>query len=230
VTDTLDQNRAVRTLHIDVWSDFVCPICYLAKPRLDDAIAKSGLADSIELSFHAFELFPDAPDEPFDSFEHVLHKFGGNAAMATQVENRLLGMAQEQGQPYSIHHPIGPSIDAHRVLKLASEFGVDSEFIDSVQRDLLGNGIDIYHADYLTPTAVAHGIPEARVAALLSGGEYLAEVQADILQARELGVSSVPFTVFDLRSAIPGAVGTVDYLRAIQAVWERTDSSRAESA
>ena len=64
-------------LHIDIWADFGCPACYLAKPRIDQAIAASGHADAITVTYRSFELFPDAGPEPFDSFAHVLHKTGG---------------------------------------------------------------------------------------------------------------------------------------------------------
>lgn len=89
-------------LHIDIWADFACPACYLAKPRIDQAIAASGHADAITVTYRSFELFPDAGPEPFDSFEHVLHKFGGDQAQAAHLEEHMAALARAQGQPYAV--------------------------------------------------------------------------------------------------------------------------------
>jgi predicted DsbA family dithiol-disulfide isomerase len=123
-------------LHIDIWADFACPACYLAKPRIDQAIAASGHADAITVTYRSLELFPDAGPEPFDSFEHVLHKFGGDQTQATRLEEHMAALARAQGQPYAIHHPVASSFDAHRMLHLAAEHGAASESMDAVQRDL----------------------------------------------------------------------------------------------
>jgi len=203
-------------LHIDIWADFGCPACYLAKPRIDQAIAASGQADAITVTYRSFELFPDAGSEPFDSFEHVLHKFGGNQAQAARLEEQVAALARAQGQPYAIHHPVASSFDAHRMLHLAAEHGVASEFMNTVQRDLLGEGVNAYSAAYLADAATKTGVPAARAKALLAGDEYADAVQADEKLARELGITAVPFTVLGGRVAIPGAATASAYADAIR--------------
>ena len=202
-------------LHIDLWADFGCPACYLAKPRVGQAIAASGHADAITVTYRSFKLFPDAGPEPFDSFEHVLHKFGGDQAQAARLEEHMAALARAQGQPYAIHHPVASSFDTHRMLHLAEEHGAASKFMDAVQRDLLGEGINAYLADYLADTATRAGVPAARAQALLAGDEYADAVQADEKLARELGITAVPFTVLDGRLAIPGAATASAYAAAI---------------
>ena len=202
-------------LHIDIWADFGCPACYLAKPRIDQAIAASGHADAITVTYRSFELFPDAGPEPFDSFEHVLHKFGGNQAQATRLEEHMAALARAQGQPYAIHHPVASSLDAHRMLHLAAEHGAAGEFMDTVQRDLLGENINAYTADYLADAATRTGLPAARAKALLAGDEYADAVRAEEKLAREIGVTAVPFTILGGRLAIPGAATASAYADAI---------------
>src|SRR6202453_3898362 len=178
-------------LHIDIWADFACPACYLAKPRIDQAIAASGHADAITVTYRSLELFPDAGPEPFDSFEHVLHRFG-DQAQATRVEEHMAALARAQGQPYAIHHPVASSFDAHRMLHLAAEQGAASEVMDAVQRDQLGEGIDVDTAAYLADAATRAGVPAALAKALLAGDEYANAVRADEKAAREAGVTAVP--------------------------------------
>jgi len=211
-------------LHIDIWADFGCPACYLAKPRIDQAIATSGHADAITVTYRSFELFPDAGAEPFDSFEHVLHKFGGDQAQAASLEEHMAALARAQGQPYAIHHPVASSFDAHRMLHLAAEHGVASEFMGAVQRDLLGEGVNAYAATYLAGAAPKAGVPAARATALLAGDEYADAVRADEKLARELGITAVPFTVLDGRLAIPGAATVGAYADAITQALTTGDS------
>jgi len=203
-------------LHIDIWADFGCPACYLAKPRIDQAIAASGHADAITVSHRSFELFPDAGAEPFDSFEHVLHKFGGDQAQAARLEEHMAALARAQGQPYAIHHPLASTFDAHRMLHLAEEHGVASEFMTALQRDLLGKGINVYTAGYLADAAAKAGVPAARATALLAGDEYADAVRADERLAREAGITAVPFTVLDGRLALAGAATATAYADAIR--------------
>ena len=171
-------------LHIDIWTDFGCPACYLAKPRIDQAIAASGHAGAITVTYRSLELFPDAGAEPFDSFEHVLRKFGGDQAQAARLEEHMAALARAQGQPYAIHHPVASSFDAHRMLHLAAEHGAASEFMDAVQRDLLGEGVNVYTTAYLANAATRAGVPAARAKALLAGDEYANAVRADEKLAR----------------------------------------------
>jgi predicted DsbA family dithiol-disulfide isomerase len=91
------------------------------------------------------------------------------------------------------------------MLHLAAEHGAASEFMDAVQRDLLGEGINAYTADYLANAATRAGVPATRAKALLAGDEYADAVRADKKLAREAGVTAVPFTVLGGRLAIPGA-------------------------
>lgn len=204
------------TVTVDVWTDFACPACYLAKPRLDEAVAATGRADEITVRFRAWELFPDATDQPYDSFDYVVQKFGGDEARARQLEQQMADMAQAQGQPYLLNHPIAKSVTAHRVLKLAAEFEVDGAFVDRLQRDLFGSGTDVYHADFLRPLAVELGIPAERVDALLAGDDYAAEVRADQARGAELGLTGIPFTVLEEKQAVVGVVPADGLRRAIE--------------
>jgi predicted DsbA family dithiol-disulfide isomerase len=127
----------------------------------------------------------------------------------------MAALARAQGQPYAIHHPVASSFDAHRMLHLAAEHGAASEFMDAVQRDLLGEGVNVYTAAYLANAATRAGVPAARAKALLAGDEYANAVRADKKLAREAGLTAVPFTILGRRLAIPGAATADAYADAI---------------
>jgi predicted DsbA family dithiol-disulfide isomerase len=127
----------------------------------------------------------------------------------------MAALARVQGQPYAIHHPVASAFDAHRMLHLAEEHCVASEFTNALQRDLLGEGINAYTAAYLADAATKAGVPAARAKTLLAGDEYADAVRADEKLAREAGVTAVPFTVLGGRLAIPGAATASAYADAI---------------
>jgi predicted DsbA family dithiol-disulfide isomerase len=127
----------------------------------------------------------------------------------------MAALASAQGQPYAIHHPVASSFDAHRMLHLAAEHGAASGFMDAVQRDLLGEGVNVYTAAYLADAAIKAGVPAARAKALLAGDEYANAVRADEKLAREAGVTAVPFAILGGRLAIPGAATATTYADAI---------------
>lgn len=127
----------------------------------------------------------------------------------------MAALARAQGQPYAIHHPVASSFDAHWMLHLAAEHGVAGEFMDAVQRDLLGEGVNVYTDAYLANAATRVGVPAAQAKALLTGAEYANAVRADEKLAREAGVTAVPFTILGGRLAIPGAATADAYADAI---------------
>jgi predicted DsbA family dithiol-disulfide isomerase len=127
----------------------------------------------------------------------------------------MAALARAQGQPYAIHHPVASSFDAHRMLHLAAAHGAASKFMDTVQRDLLGRGVNAYTAAYLANAATRTGVPAARAEALLAGDEYADAVRGDEKLARAAGVTAVPFTVLGGRLAIPGTATASAYAGAI---------------
>ena len=203
-------------LQLDVWFDFGCPFCYIAKPRLDKAIAESGRADDIELRLHSFELDPTASTEPKDTLAHVAEKVAGSLAQAELMEQRVIDLAVADGLPYRPHRPHANSFDTHRMLALAQEFGQGAAFVDRAQRDLFGDAVNIYGATYLRTAGAALDLPSERVEAVLHGDDFAEEVRDDEQVARDIGITGVPFTVLDGRLAVPGMTTVDGYLSAIQ--------------
>jgi hypothetical protein len=114
--------------------------------------SRAGRADDVAITWHSFELFQEAKSEPFDSFEHILHTFGGNRAQGERLEQHMASLAQEQGQPYAVHHPIANALDAHRVLHLAAERGVADAFAGT--RDYGRADMAMTHLVSSSPTSV----------------------------------------------------------------------------
>jgi predicted DsbA family dithiol-disulfide isomerase len=210
---------AGRQLQIDVWSDLACPWCYIGKNRLDRAIASSPHAEAISVRVHSYELDPGMPDEATPNLEVLAAKYGLSPAQAERMEEKVAAIAHRDGLPFTADRLVANSFDVHRILHLAGSAGIANELLGVLQRALFSGQANVYDHAALTEAASRLGIPRGRVEEVLSGDEYADAVRADEEQARALGVTGIPFTVFDERIAIPGSTSTEAFGAAIAQAW-----------
>ncbi|MEV4759522.1 DsbA family oxidoreductase [Micromonospora sp. NPDC049559] len=208
-----------RRLQIDVWADIGCPWCYLGETRLEKAIAESPHADSIDLFLHSFELDPNLPAEPRPVPEYLAERLGVTTEQVLRMESRMAEMAAEEGLPYRAERPHANSFDVHRVVQFAAGYGLAPRLFHALQLTLFGGAPDAYDHGRITEVAVEVGLDAARVREVLAGDEYADAVRDDERQAAELGVTGVPFTVFDGRLALPGAASARDYAAVVARAW-----------
>lgn len=205
-------------MEIEVWSDIICPWCYIGNVRLKKAIEQLDEPASIVVRTRSFELDELAPSEPAPNLERLAAKYGVSIDGAMEMELRLAALAEEEGVPFVLERPSANSFDLHRIVWLAREFGVGEELFDRLQQLFFGQGANVFDHALLAAEAEAAGVPADRVAELLASDEYGDEVRADERQAREIGVTGVPFTVLSGKWAIPGAVETDLFHKAVKEI------------
>jgi predicted DsbA family dithiol-disulfide isomerase len=210
---------ADRQLRIDMWSDLSCPWCYLGKHRLEKAIGSSRHAGSIKLVTRSFELDPGISGEPVPILEVVAAKMGMPPVQAERLEAQMATLVEGEGLPYTSDRMHANSFDAHRVLHLAADHDLGEALLSVLQRELFSGRANVYDHAVLVSAAAGLGIPRARVEEVLAGGEYADAVRRDEEDARQLGVTGVPFTVLDGRFAISGAATVDGYAKAIEQAW-----------
>jgi predicted DsbA family dithiol-disulfide isomerase len=208
-----------RKLQIDVWSDLACPWCYIGKNRLDQAISSSPHADAIAVRIHSFELDPGLSDEATPNLELLAAKYGLSRAQAEGMEAKVAAIAHGDGLPFTADRVVANSFDVHRVLHLAGTVGLDDQLLGLLQRTLFSGQANSYDHTVLIEAASGLGIPRRRVEEVLAGDEYADAVRADEDQARRIGVTGVPFTVFDGRIAIPGSTSIEVFTDGIEQAW-----------
>jgi len=198
-------------MRIDIWSDVVCPWCYIGKRRLETAL-QNGWADrnDVEVVYHSFELDPSSPREATQTVaEHLGQKYGGGAAAGQAMIDRVEAVAAEEGLVFRLGEAKrGNTVDAHRLLHLALEQG-GPELQGRLKEALLAayflraeNPAD---HDTLAALADETGLDPARTRAVLGSDEYADSVEADVRQAVAYGATGVPFYVIDNRYGISGA-------------------------
>ncbi len=192
-------------LRVDVWSDIACPWCYVGKRRLEAALAK--FPHEVELTWHSFELDPTAPRQrDGNHVEYLATKYRLPPAQAQVMIDRMNRVGADEGIEFRFDRiRAGNTFDAHRLLHLAREKGVQAAAKNRFMRAYFSEGVAIGNADALVPLALDVGLAEADVRDVLATDRYAADVRRDELLANELGITGVPFFVMAGRLGVSGA-------------------------
>lgn len=200
-------------LTIDLWSDFSCVWCWLAKHRFEAAVQRS--EHEVHLRIHSFLIDAAGPSRSIPSLENLAAKAGVSLAEARAMEEGMKRNAEAEGIPYAVERHHADGVDAHRVFHLAREYDQGEEFFADLQTALFATGADIYDPGYLADAAVARGVPREAVVALLDGTHHADSVRRDLEEARRRGVAAVPHMVINDRLVIPGATSVESYVSVL---------------
>lgn len=194
-------------MKIQVWSDYVCPFCYIGKRQLELAIQESGLDEQIEVEFKSFLLDPNTPENTNRSvYESLASKYGMSVEEAKKTTASVAVRAKEVGLNYQFDKMVeANTVNAHRLAKLAKAHGVEESFNEKMMVAYFTEGQHIGQQSVLVAIAKEVGLPEAEIEQVLSSNQYLEEVEIDIQQASQLGVRGVPFFVFENKYGVSGA-------------------------
>jgi predicted DsbA family dithiol-disulfide isomerase len=192
---------------IEVWSDVVCPWCYLGKRRLERALAGFEHAGEVEVVWRSFQLDPSHPKGVRQPVLQMLAaKFGGSTDQVRAMTDRVKGLAAQEGLAYDFDRAVSVNTyDAHRVTHLAKKHGLGGEMHERLLRAHLIEGEPVDDADVLARLAAEVGVPADEARQVLAGDEYTSDVEEDIREARTLGVTGVPFFALDRTYGISGA-------------------------
>ncbi|MFG1817492.1 DsbA family protein [Kribbella sp. NPDC049174] len=200
-------------MRIDVWSDVVCPWCYIGKRRLEQALAEND--DQAEIVWHSFQLDPSATnDDPRDLPTRLGEKYGRGREWGVQANAHVTEIAAELGLDYHLDQAKSANtVDAHRLLHLARELvdagQVPADTQDRLKERLLKayftDGLPVGDHATLAGLAEETGLPSDRVAEVLASTTYTEEVAADQAQALAYGANGVPFFVIDEKYGVSGA-------------------------
>jgi len=202
-------------LTIDVVSDVVCPWCYLGKRRLERALA--GEKGEISVRWRPYQLDPTIPPRGLDRKSYLRNKFGDGRRLE-EIHERLRALGAEDGIAYAFDRieRAPNTLDAHRLIRWAAEFGVQDAIVDKLFRLYFEQGRDIGDRKLLVEIAREAGMDAASVDKRLAEGTDEREVRQEIAQAQSLGVTGVPFFIFASRFGVPGAQSAEALATAIE--------------
>ncbi len=209
-------------LTIEVWSDVVCPFCYIGKRELENALERFPHKDSVRVVWKSFELDPEAPARAEqDTYGMLSERYGMTREQAKQRVETVVQRAATVGLTYHFDRVIvGHSFDAHRLLQFAKTKGTGDGMKERLFKAYFTEGQHLADQATLVALATEVGLDAKEVDALLSTDAFTDAVRADEAEATGLGISGVPFFVFDRRLAVSGAQDADVFLQAIQQAWD----------
>ena len=207
-------------MKVEIWSDVVCPWCYIGKRRFEHALAEFEGRDDVEVEWRSFQLNPDQPRGAVDDHsEYLARKMGASPEQIREMNARLTSLAAAEGLDYHFEtYKVVNTIDAHRILHLAKAHGMGNEAHERLLRAQLVEGQLLEDPTTLARLAGEIGLDEAEAAEVLATGGYSESVALDFEEARELGINAVPFFVLDRKYGIPGAQPSEVFLAALRQV------------
>ena len=194
-------------MKIDVWSDIACPFCYIGKHHLQSAVAQLVNADNIHIHYRTFLLDANAPKQPQETiYQQLSRKYGMSIDEAKTSTQRIADQGKQIGLTFNFATLQSVNtIDAHRLIHLAAESNLAAEMKEALFKAYFTDSLNIADHRVLITLAKQVGLAPDAVEAMLNSQRYLAEIEADKQQIKQLDIRSVPFFVFNDQYAISGA-------------------------
>jgi predicted DsbA family dithiol-disulfide isomerase len=204
-------------IHVEIWSDVVCPFCYIGKRQFEEALHQFKAQRQVKILWRSFQLDPEAkPESGRKALEDLAEKKGWSIAQAWQISAQVTEMAKNVGLDFKMDIAISAnSLDAHRLLHFANLKGLQSAAEERLFAAYFSEGKDIGNREVLARLGEDLGVDPEEVAQVLQTNSMVEEVQYDIYQAKQLGITGVPFFVFQNKYGVSGARGTETFLEIL---------------
>jgi predicted DsbA family dithiol-disulfide isomerase len=216
-------------MKVEIWSDVVCPWCYIGKRRFETAMSRFDGASEVDVIWRSYQLNPGQPRGVRQSIEESLAaKTGGTIAEVRAMNDHVTALAAAEGLEYHFErYRVINTFDAHRVGHLAQDHGLGEAIQERFLRAQLVEGQALDDPETLVRLSVEVGVPAAQVAEVLASQRYSAEVTADIREAHEIGVTGVPFFAVDGRYGIAGAQPAELFLEVLETARREASTTAA---
>jgi predicted DsbA family dithiol-disulfide isomerase len=215
-------------MHIDIWSDVVCPWCYLGKRRLEKALASFEGRGDVTIAHRSFQLDPTRPKGETSSRRTMLmSKYRLTEDRVREMDHNMETMAAAEGLEYHLTEKgqSGNTLDAHRLVHLAASHDREDQMLERLYKAYFTDQRSVFDVESLVSLAVEEGLDATEVREALESDRYVDAVRRDLEEARMLGVTGVPFFVIDGRHGISGAQATEVFTRALAMASQASESS-----
>jgi protein disulfide-isomerase len=214
-------------MKIEIWSDVMCPFCYIGKRHLEAAMETLPFKNEIEIEWKSYQLNPDYHNTSNESlYDYLARAKGMTVVQAKQLTGNVLEMANNAGLKLDFDQSVpANSFDAHRFLHLAKINGLQNEAEEALFHAHFMEGKDIANKEVLASVGQIIGLAATAVAKMLASDEFTEAVRYDIYESQQIGIRGVPYFVFDRKYALSGAQPTETFKAAITqsfAEWKAT--------
>ena len=220
-------------MKVEIWSDVMCPFCYIGKRRFEKALQQLPEKDQVSVEWKSFQLNPGLQTDPSKSAtDYLMEIKGWSREQARSVNQHVSDMAATEGLVYHLDKTVlANSYDAHRVLQLAKEEKRGAEMEERLFKAYFTDGENIADHNTLMKLGREVGLLEEKLRQVLAGSEYDSHVEKDIYESQQIGVRGVPYFVLNDKYAVSGAQATEVFAGALaKAISEWQQEQAASSA
>jgi len=215
-TVSIDQPK----MKVEVWSDIMCPFCYIGKRNYESALKQFPDNNQVEIEWHSFQLDPTIPKNKIEKenvYQYLANIKGISYEQSSKMHESLVQTAKKAGLDYHFEKAIvANSFDAHRMIQLAKSKGLGDAAEEKLFLAYFTEGRDFGEHETLIAIGKEIGLAENDIREALTSDEYAAKVEGDIQEAAEIGIRGVPFFVFDRKYAVSGAQPPEYFLQALK--------------
>ena len=208
-------------MNIEIWSDVVCPWCYIGKRRFEAALAQFAHRDQVTVVWRSYQLDPSAPKASDKTVTEMLtKKYGVSAAQAAAMNERVSMLAAEEGLEYHLENAKhSNTFDAHRLIHLSKKYHLQDQMKERLLKAYFSEEASIGETETLVALATEVGIDADEARAVLNSNAYASDVRTDEQLARTLGIQGVPFFAIDDKYGVSGAQPTELFQEALERAW-----------
>jgi predicted DsbA family dithiol-disulfide isomerase len=207
-------------MKIEIWSDIMCPFCYIGKRQLETALAVFPNND-FEIEWKSFQLDPTITSQPnMDVYTFLAERKGMSIEQSKEMHKGVVERAKSVGLEYNFDKAvISNSLNAHRIIQLAKTKNIGDRMEEIFFKAYFTDGKDLNNGPILIQLGIEAGLEENEIREVLESDDlFLKEVQSDIKEAGEIGVQGVPFFVFDRKYAVSGAQPVETFIKTIEEI------------
>lgn len=214
-------------MEIEIWSDIMCPFCYIGKRRLEDALAKFDHAGEVQINWKSFQLNPDMPTMPGKNIiEYLAEIKGWSIEQSIEMHEHVSKMAKALGLEYDFDKAVvANSFDAHRFIQFAKKHNKGDEAEERLFKAYFTEGKNIADSTELIQLGIEMGFEENKLKQLVESDEFAENVHHDVYEAQQVGVRGVPFFVFNRKYGVSGAQPTDVFLSALNQSYQEWNES-----
>lgn len=194
-------------MKIEIWSDVACPFCYIGKAHLEKALASFAESKDVEVVYKSYQLDPDYHYQEGDtSYSHLTEKKGIPMEQVKQMTTRIEQMAGDAGLKMDIQSVIpANTFDAHRLIQLAARHNKEEQVVTALFKAHFADAKNIEEQTVLRKIGLQAGLSKDEVDSVFNSDELAYDVSQDIMESRNLGITGVPFFLFNRKYAVSGA-------------------------
>jgi predicted DsbA family dithiol-disulfide isomerase len=215
------EKQKFNRMKIEIWSDVVCPFCYIGKRRLENALVKFPFKDQIELEWKSFQLNPDQQTNPsINTLEHLAQSKGWSMAQTRQITAQVVEMAEEEGLKFDFDRAVVANTkNAHRLIHLAKSSGKGDAMKERLLSAYFSEGKNVDDPETLMALGQEVGVKEVEIKKMLESNLFEDAVDQDIYESRQIGVRGVPFFVLDRKFGVSGAQPPEVFEQTLAKAW-----------